>query len=173
MSASGVRGGATRPARERDAATSWIWSPTVRGTLCHQVIGVLAARGTWSHADIEETSRALMRDGLAPTHQASVLGFVVPAVASYHRHFDRPGWRFLGAEVIADGVAFDLVWQRGPWIEADEVKSGADTGPGWREAALLQAEAQLAAGRNHYGDAFRGVRVAPLIDPGSAFWVGT
>jgi hypothetical protein len=78
--------------------------------------------------------------GLAPVHRQALLPFVVPMAASYLRHFKRPGWRFLGSEVIVGDVALDLLWQRGSRLEADEVKSSASTPTLWRAAAEAQLD---------------------------------
>lgn len=76
--------------------------------------------------------------------------------------FDPPSdWALLAAEVRADHVRLDLVWQDaagGVW--ADELKTGAiarRTGP--------QIAAQIAACRGRYGPRFQGLRVVLLAVP--------
>jgi hypothetical protein len=149
---------------------SWVWAPEARGTFCHQLIAELCKRQITGSPAIEAAALALAPARLAAVHRQALLSFVVPMAASYVRHFARPGWRFLGAEVIVGDVALDLLWQRRGRLEADEVKSSASEPTAWRPAAEAQALAQAHAGREHYGSSFAGVRIVALA-LAEAVWV--
>lgn len=147
-----------------------VWAPEVRGTLCHRLIAEICAREITEIRSIETVAVAILPARLAPVHRQALLAFVVPMAASYLRHFSRPGWRFLGSEVIVGDVALDLLWRRGSRLEADEVKSSASAPTLWRAAAEAQAAAQASCARRHFGGAFAGVRIAALA-LGESVWV--
>lgn len=147
-----------------------VWAPEVRGVLCHRLIAELCAREITEPHAIEALAAGLLPPRLAAVHRQALLSFVVPMAASYLRHFARPGWRFLGAEVIVGDVALDLLWQRGGRLEADEVKSSASQPAAWRPAAEAQALAQASAARKHFGSPFAGVRIVALA-LADAVWV--
>lgn len=157
-------------ARREKRSTGLVWAPEFRGALCHTLIAEICAREITDPRSIEELATAMLPAGLAPVHRQALLTFLVPMTASYLRHFSRPGWRFLGSEVIVGDVALDLLWQRGSRLEADEVKSSASTPTQWRAAAQAQAAAQARAGRRHFGGTFAGVRIAALA-LGESVWV--
>lgn len=71
--------------------------------------------------------------------------------------------RLLGAEVDFFGARFDLVWNTGTHLWADEIKSAGD-----RLTPQLadQCQHQLQAGQARWGAAFVGVRVVWLQTPG-------
>jgi hypothetical protein len=150
--------------------TGRVWAPEVRGALCHCLIAEICASDITKTSSIEALAAAMLPAGLAPVHRQALLAFVVPMAASYLRHFSRPGWRFLGSEVIVGDVALDLLWQRGSRLEADEVKSSASAPALWRAVAEAQAAAQARAGRQHFGGAFAGVRITALA-LGESVWV--
>jgi hypothetical protein len=149
-------------ARREQRRGAVVWAPEVRGALCHRLIAELCVRELTETGSIEVLAATMLPVGLAPVHRQALLAFIVPMAASYLRHFSRPGWRFLGSEVIVGDVALDLLWQRGSRLEADEVKSSASAPTLWRAAAEAQAAAQACAARRHFGDAFAGVRIAAL-----------
>jgi hypothetical protein len=157
-------------ARREKRSTGLVWAPEVRGALCHTLIAEICAREITDPHSIEALAATVLPAGLAPVHRQALLTFLVPMAGSYLRHFSRPGWRFLGSEVIVGDVALDLLWQHGSRLEADEVKSSASTPTLWRAAAQAQAAAQAGAGRRHFGEAFAGVRIAVLA-LGESVWV--
>ncbi len=157
-------------ARKEQRRAGRVWAPEVRGALCHRLIAEICAREITEPRSIETLAAAMLPARLAPVHRQALLAFVVPMAASYLRHFRRPGWRFLGSEVIVGDVALDLLWQRGSRLEADEVKSSASAPTLWRAAAEAQAAAQARAARRHFGGAFAGVRIAALA-LGESVWV--
>jgi len=71
---------------------------------------------------------------------------------------------------VAD-VRLDIVWQRGAKFEADELKSGISGGRSRRPAAIAQAKAELRAGQQVFGAAFRGIRIVVLVDPAASLVV--
>jgi hypothetical protein len=148
-----------------------VWAPQERGRLCHLLIGELCAKRISEPSAIEGVARGLLAPTLAAVHRQALLSFIVPMAASYLRHYGRPGWRFLGSEVIVGDVALDLLWQRENRLEADEVKSSAAQPAQWLPAAEAQARAQAQAAREHYGSAFAGVRVVALALPDAGVWV--
>ena len=150
-------------ARKEQRRTGRAWAPEVRGALCHRLIAEICAREITEPRSIETLAATMLPAGLAPVHRQALLAFVVPMAASYLRHFSRPGWRFLGSEVIVGDVALDLLWQRGSRLEADEVKSSASTPTLWRAAAQRAGRRPGArAPTQHFGDAFAGVRITAL-----------
>lgn len=157
-------------ARSRQRRGALVWAPEVRGALCHRLIAELCTREITDIPSIEALALTMLPERLAPVHRQALLAFVLPMGASYLRHFSRPGWRFLGSEVIVGNVALDLLWQRGSRLEADEVKSSASEPTLWRAAAEAQAAAQVRAGRRHFGTDFAGVRIAALA-LGESVWV--
>jgi hypothetical protein len=157
-------------ARRDQRRAAAVWAPEVRGALCHELIALMCARKITAPRSIETLAATVIPEGLAPVHRQALLSFVVPMAASYARRFARPGWRFMGSEVIVGDVALDLLWQRGDRLEADEVKSSASTPTWWRAAAEAQAAAQARAGRLHFGSTFAGVRIAALA-LGESVWV--
>lgn len=157
-------------ARRERRSTGLVWAPEVRGALCHTLIAEICAREITDPRSIEALAGTVLPAGLAPVHRQALLTFLVPMASSYLRHFSRPGWQFLGSEVIIADVALDLLWQRGSRLEADEVKSSASTPTLWRAAAEAQATAQARAGRQRFGDTFAGVRIAGLA-LGESIWV--
>ena len=148
-----------------------MWAPHERGRLCHLLISELCAKRASDPHAVETVARGLLPPTLSPVHRQALLSFIVPMGASYLRHYARPGWRFLGSEVIVGDVALDLLWQRGSRLEADEVKSSAAQPAEWMPAAEAQARAQVQAARAHYGSAFAGVRVVALALADSGVWV--
>jgi hypothetical protein len=157
-------------ARREQRRAGLVWAPEVRGALCHRLIAEICAREITDTHSIEALAAAMLPTRLALVHRQALLTFLVPMAGSYLRHFSRPGWRFLGSEVIVGSVALDLLWQQGSRMEADEVKSSASIPTLWRAAAQAQAAAQARAGRRHFGEVFAGVRVAALA-LGESVWV--
>ncbi len=157
-------------ARKEQRSAGRVWAPEVRGALCHRLIAEICAREITEPHSIETLAGAMLPARLAPVHRQALLAFVVPMAASYLRHFRRPGWRFLGSEMIVGDVALDLLWQRESRLEADEVKSSASAPTLWRAAAEAQAAAQAHAARRHFGGAFAGVRIVALA-LGESVWV--
>ncbi|HEV3321088.1 MAG TPA: hypothetical protein VG147_02725 [Solirubrobacteraceae bacterium] len=156
--------------RREQRRAGLVWAPEVRGTLCHRLIAEICVCEITDTRSIEALAAAMLPAGLAPVYRQALLTFLVPMAGSYLRHFSRPGWRFLGSEVIVGPIALDLLWQHGSRLEADEVKSSASTPTLWRDAAQAQAAAQARAGRRHFGEAFAGVRIAALA-LGESVWV--
>jgi hypothetical protein len=170
----GVAIGARTQAPARAASRSrhsWVWAPDVRGTLCHRLIAELCARRQSDPRSIEPLARELLAPTLPVVHRQALLSFIVPMAASYLRHYGRPGWQFLGSEVIVDDVALDLLWQRRDRLEADEIKSSAAEPAQWLPAAEAQARAQADAARAHFGECFAGVRVVGLAVADTSVWV--
>ncbi len=167
------------PAAEKDEALArarldragLVWAPDVRGSLCHRLIAELCARDITDPSAIEGFARGLLPPHLAAVHRQALLSFLVPMAASYLRHFARPGWTLLGSEVIVNGVALDLLWQRAERLEADEVKSSASQPQAFMPAAQEQALAQAHAARDHFGPEFAGVRIVALAMPPASVWV--
>jgi hypothetical protein len=157
-------------AHAQQSHAEMVWAPEVRGALCHRLIAELCAHEITMTGSIEPFAAAVLPAELAPVHRQALLAFVVPMAASYLRHFSRPGWQFLGSEVIVGEVALDLLWQRGSRLEADEVKSSASAPTLGRAAAEVQAATQARCGRRHFGDAFAGVRITVLAF-GESVWV--
>jgi hypothetical protein len=148
-----------------------VWAPEVRGALCHRLIAELCERDVADPHAIEAHARPLLPRGLAQVHEQALLAFLVPMAGSYLLRFRRPGWRFVGSEVIVGGVALDLLWEASGRLQADEVKSSVSIATAWRPHAAEQARAQAVVGRAHYGEAFEGVRVVALAIPAETFWV--
>jgi hypothetical protein len=158
-------------ARARLDRAGLVWAPEVRGALCHSLIAELCAREITDPSAIEGFARGLLPPRLAVVHRQALLSFLVPMAASYLRHFARPGWRFVGSEVIVGDVALDLLWQRAGHLEADEVKSSASQSQAFMSAAQEQALAQAHAARGHFGPEFAGVRIVALAKPPASVWV--
>lgn len=157
--------------RREQRRAGLVWAPEVRGTLCHRLIAEICACKITDTCSIEALAATMLPAGLAPVHRQALLTFLVPMAGSYLRHFSRPGWRFLGSEMIVGDVALDLLWQDRGRLEADEVKSSASAPTLWRAAAEAQATAQAHCARRHFGQAFAGVRVVALAIPAETFWV--
>jgi hypothetical protein len=168
LGAGATEGVLSRRALDRAAL---VWAPEVRGSLCHRLIAELCERGVTDPHEIEPVARTVLPPRLAVAHRQALLSFLVGMAGSYLSHFARPGWRFLGSEVIVGDVALDLLWQRGERLKADEVKSCASQREGWLAAAEAQARAQVREARTHFGSQFAGVRVVALAFPNASVWV--
>jgi len=141
------------------------------GTATHALIGYLAARfGTPTPEQVLRFGRAgLYARNLAVPNRQALRAQVLSRAALYFREFGRPGWRFVGSEVIVDNdVALDALWERHGVLEADEIKTGR-LRPVDLERLRLQAQAQLEAGVREFGDAFAAVRGVVLTRPWTSF----
>lgn len=143
------------------------------GTATHALIGHLAARlGTPTPEQVLRIGRAgLYAPNLGVPNRQALRAQVLSRAALYFREFARPGWRFVGSEMITDNeVALDLLWERHGALEADEIKTGR-LRPVDLERLRLQVEAQLEAGIREFGAAFSAVRAVVLTRPSTSFVV--
>jgi len=143
------------------------------GTATHALIGYLAARfGTPTPEQVLRLGRAgLYAPNLGVPNRQALRAQVLSRAALYFREFARPGWRFVGSEVIVDNdVALDLLWERHGVLEADEIKTGR-LRPVDLERLRLQVEAQLEAGIREFGASFSAVRAIVLTRPSTSFVV--
>lgn len=132
-----------------------------KGTLTHVLIAVGCER---FGPDATPSEVLSLRDycfagpRLSPVYGRARAQFALTSTAAYFRRFGPTGWKFLGSEVIAGDVAFDLLWTRNGMVFADEVKSGMfgiDLG---ERRLKAQVDAQADVGRNAWGSSFLGVR---------------
>jgi hypothetical protein len=153
-----------------------VGGPSATGVLIHRLVAELA-RGSgprgpeWSVREARRLIKEWGEGGHAPVYRQAVRMRAITAVGVYFAEFARPGWRLIGALLIAGDAEFDLVWRHAGRIEADELKTGR-FGDAEVAAARVQATRQVAAGRSFFGRAFAGVRVVSLSSPEQAFWVG-
>ena len=141
------------------------------GTATHALIAHLAGRfGTPTSEQVLRIGRAgLYARNLAVPNRQALRAQVLSRAALYFREFGRPGWRFVGSEVIVDNeVALDLLWEHHGSLEADEIKTGR-LRPVDLERLRIQAEAQLHAGMREFGDVFAAVRGVVLTRPSTSF----
>jgi hypothetical protein len=113
----------------------------------------------------EAITRAL---GDANTRSPALRARITAMVCAYAWRFDpRPRAVLLGCELRTPSARFDLVWQSGDRIWADELKTSLRP-----DAVALRAQLrrELAAGKRRWGDRFRGVRLVPLALERDALW---
>jgi hypothetical protein len=144
--------------------------------MIHELVAELARTRDSLDRDhaVGEARRVLRRweGDRALVYRQAVRMRVITAACVYFGEFSRRGWRLLGAQAIVGGSEFDLIWQRGERLEADELKTGR-FGEAEQAAARVQAERQALAGRAFYGSGFAGVRVVSLSAPAQSFWVSS
>lgn len=136
-----------------------------RGTVVHLLIAATCERfGARASADqVTLIARDLLRvSGQNIVMNRSKMAYVETAAAAYFHWFSPHGWRFVGAEVVRHGVAFDLVWEQGGRVIADELKSGLSSLGLGDQRLRAQLEAQAEAGFREWGEAFAGVRAVLL-----------
>lgn len=91
------------------------------------------------------------------------------ATSVFFTRFHRPGWTFLGAEVVLEEGRADLLWQLPDGrVVIDELKSGSIGAVVEDRRTLEQVERYRQAGVRRFGADFAGVRLLPLTSPGRA-----
>lgn len=170
-----MRGGVERSSSKPSAVSggAYPWNDQVQlewaadsGIAIHALIAAAAAQfGPKAHVgQLQKLAGALISERLAPVYRQSLKQRVVTAATRYFTRFGPVGWTFVGSEVVVGEVALDLVWTRGGLVMADELKTGAVSLFG-EDELKLQIEAQLAAARSRWGEAFHGVRSIRLLEP--------
>ncbi|MDQ3675561.1 MAG: hypothetical protein M3401_01975 [Actinomycetota bacterium] len=145
----------------------WL-TPDHFGQAAHEVIADLAAL-----ADHRRRSQivSLVSEALERRSTASpALRRRLTALATIYADGFAPPQpaRLLGAEVEFFGVRFDLVWNTGTHLWADEIKSA---GSRLTPQIAHQCQRQLHAGQARWGAAFMGVRAVWLQTPGRALLI--
>lgn len=152
------------------------WHPTsheVLGVVTHELIAWVAASagGTATPDQFgEAASRFEFGSFSTPVRQVRKARATTLA-ARYFRRFGRPGWTFIGSEIVVGDVALDLLWEKQGAFEADEIKSGFEAGDVMDEESRTQAQEQAVAGRTKFGSPFLGVRLVLLTSPASSSFV--
>ncbi len=152
------------------------WHPTSRevlGVVTHELIAWVASSvgGSASPDQVAEAaSRFEFGSFSTPVRQVRKARATTLA-ARYFRRFGRPGWTFVGSEIVVGDVALDLLWEKQGAFEADEIKSGFEAGDVMDREAQVQAQGQAEAGRSEFGSSFRGVRLVLLTSPASSSFV--
>jgi len=142
------------------------------GVAIHALIAAIAERhGADASPDqVLEFARRLGSRKLAPVYRQSARQRVTTAAAFYFRRFAPSGWSFVGSETVIRDVALDLLWERRGSFMADELKSGLTAGTLEKGRVAAQVSAQVAAGRDEWGDGFVGVRAILLSTPEESFF---
>jgi hypothetical protein len=137
------------------------------GTICHKGLAWLLTH----ELPLDEPHAVFAADAMlgrdvAVVYRASLRAWVAGATVRYERHFRRSdAWRFLGAEVIVDEVALDMLWVNFDGrVEADELKTGLEPA-GSLASSLAQAIGQARAAAAIIGSQFQAVRLVVLNDP--------
>ena len=152
------------------------WHPTshdVLGVVTHELIAWVASSAGGSASPdqvVEAASRFEFGSFSTPVRQVRKARATTLA-ARYFRRFGRPGWTFVGSEIVVGDVALDLLWEKQGAFEADEIKSGFEAGDVMDREARVQAQGQAEAGRSEFGSSFRGVRLVLLTSPASSSFV--
>lgn len=143
------------------------------GTLTHDLIAEIASEKGGGAGPNEVLDVALKFDFGSysrPTTMARKQRAITLSGVFFSR-FGRPGWSFVGSEVIVGDVALDLLWEREGALEADEIKTGSSAAAEYRDEAAAQARSQAEAASECLGPAFRGVRLVLLKAPSSCLHV--
>jgi len=136
------------------------WSPRLLGTLVHLAVRrvVESDRRIVDADSATAAMRAVLPPGLAVTHRLMLMQRGRMRLLVWGERFDpRPDWAFVGAELVVDDVAIDLLWSRDGYVRADELKSGPLSTSNRRQAHNI---ADVCA--DAFGAASTGVRLISL-----------
>ena len=143
------------------------------GTAAHRLIAELLEVGVREPTPLfilEHVARHPVLQGRAVLYRQAAKQTLASALAVYFRYFaPAERWRLLGSEVAVGSCRFDLLFDVGGVIVADELKSGRLDGADAWQALERQLERELCGGRERWGDAFGGVRVLVLGAPRRSF----
>lgn len=147
--------------------------PAVVGTAAHEFIARLLDQGVRSYGEVD-LARAVAEDPGAQgaiVYRQSLRRHLRFAAASYLRLFAPTGGEvFVGAELQAGRVRFDLVWREPQGMFwCDEIKTGRSGFVQGSTSSEKQLRLQLEEGSRMWSENFRGVRVCALRAPATSF----